>query len=207
MIKKELNKRQISAIKTKEKIIAASKKILSSKKFEEASIDDIVKLAGVAKGSFYVYFKHKEDVLWEINKTDFYNLAEIVSNNKKLSILERVEKYSIDFLKRIENAGIELCRSWIKNNLDYNVIKEPPFNNKTKFEYDINAIKYILDVGIEDKLLKKETPTYDIALYINAELYGLMILWCMSNGKIIGSKVIKTDFIIFIENNLIKYIK
>ena len=46
----------------------------------------------------------------------------------------------------------------------------------------------ILDEGIKRGELSDDTPIDDLALYINAQLYGLMIAWCMTDGKMIGSK-------------------
>ena len=49
-------------------------------------------------------------------------------------------------------------------------------------------------------LLKAETPVDELALFINAELYGLMLAWCMSDGAVVGSS--RTDA--FVANGLAK---
>jgi hypothetical protein len=50
----------------------------------------------------------------------------------------------------------------------------------------------LLDDGnIVNDAEEMETPVDDLALFINAELYGLMIAWCMSDASVIGSA--KTD--------------
>ena len=40
--------------------------------------------------------------------------------------------------------------------------------------------------------LKAHTPVNDIALFINAQLYGLMIAWCMTDGLVKGSEKTET---------------
>lgn len=61
-MKKELTKRQIQAEETRKKIYEAAKNLFSKHGYDAVSIDEIVKAAGVARGSFYVYFLSKEDL-------------------------------------------------------------------------------------------------------------------------------------------------
>ncbi len=182
--------RQLRAMETKQKIMNAAKLLISTKGFEKISIEDIVKEAGVSTGSFYTYFKRKEDVVEAINQSCFYRLAEIVNEITDRDICERLRYYCREFLKEIESTGIEICRQWTRNNLT-------PTNmlisgeEITKYRYDYRAMQSILTEGINRGELKETTPVDDIALILNAELYGLMVAWCMIDGEVIGSE--KTD--------------
>lgn len=65
----------------KEKIINAAKSEFVEYSFHDASINRIIKNAGISRGSFYMYFENKEDLFLYI--LDGYReeaLAEIVSN-------------------------------------------------------------------------------------------------------------------------------
>ncbi len=53
-------------MKTKEKIVEAAIDCIFEKDFEQTTVSDIVKRAGVAQGTFYIYFNHKKEVLKEI---------------------------------------------------------------------------------------------------------------------------------------------
>lgn len=46
----------------KRKLLEAADSFFSTKGFHKTSIQDIVNAAGVAKGTFYLYFKNKEDI-------------------------------------------------------------------------------------------------------------------------------------------------
>ncbi|MCC8192150.1 MAG: TetR/AcrR family transcriptional regulator [Ruminococcus sp.] len=185
-----MTNRQIRAMETKQKIMNAAEALISANGFENISIDDIAKKAGVSTGSFYTYFKRKEDVVDELNQKDFYRLAEIVNKMPDKDIIERLRLYCKDFLIGIENTGIEICRQWTRNNLS-------PINmliggeEITKYNYDYRAMKSILVEGVNCKELAADLPVDELALYFNAELYGLMIAWCMTNGEVKGSE--KTD--------------
>ena len=71
-----MNKRQKSAVETKRKLISAGLELIKEKGFDAINVEDITKKAGVAKGTFYIYFKHKEDIVMEISRTPFGEIAE-----------------------------------------------------------------------------------------------------------------------------------
>lgn len=54
---------------TKRKIVDAGFQLLADKGFDAMSIDDMMKMAGKTKGSFYVHFKNKEELLYEVVRT------------------------------------------------------------------------------------------------------------------------------------------
>lgn len=190
MLEKKMTNRQTRAVETRNKIIQAAKVLIAEKGFEDTSIDDIVKEAGVSTGSFYTYFKKKEDVVEELNRTDFYRLAEIVNGMEDKDILDRLRYYCGRFLGDIEETGIEICRQWVRNNLS-------PANmllggeEITKYRYDYRAMQSILNEAIRRGELKSDLPLDDFALFINAQLYGVMVAWCMTDGEVKGSE--KTD--------------
>lgn len=189
-MEKPRTNRQKRALETRSKIVEAAKKVIAQKGFENVSIEDIAKEAGVATGSFYTYFKRKEDIIEEMNQTDFYRLAEMANELPDTDILKRLTFYCHEFLATIEKSGIEICRQWIRNNLsptNMNIRGE----EITKYAYDYRAMQEVLAEAIKRGELKEDAPLKELALYINAELYGLMVAWCMSDAEVIGSE--RTD--------------
>lgn len=51
---------------TKQQILEAARKVISLKGFAGARISDIVAKAGLAQGTFYLYFKSKQDVVAQL---------------------------------------------------------------------------------------------------------------------------------------------
>ena len=84
-----MNKRQKSAVETKRKLIIAGLELIKEKGFGSINVEEITKKAGVAKGTFYIYFKHKEDIVLEISRTPF---GEIVNELKEMNNAELFEK-------------------------------------------------------------------------------------------------------------------
>ena len=178
--------RQARATETRKSIVAAAKKLITENGFENVSIEDIAKEAEVSTGSFYTYFKKKEDVVEELNQLSFYRLAEITNEMQDKGLDDRLKYYCRQFLAEIERVGIEICRQWIRNNIAP-VNMEISGKETTKYNHDYLAMKSLLEEGIRRDELAADTPVDEMAFYINAQLYGLMVVWCMTDASVVGS--------------------
>ena len=185
-MKQEMTNRKKAALETRRRLIVAARKISCKRDFAEVSVADIAKEAGVAVGSFYVYFKRKEDIVEVLGDYDFYRLAEIVNGMTGTGILERLAYYCREFMKGIEEYGMEITRQWIRNNVAPQRMSHHD-EDITKYAFDVRALQSILREGVTQGLLKTETPADELALFINSELYGLMLAWCVSDGTVVGS--------------------
>lgn len=58
----------------RDRIIAAAKEVFSKNSYEEASINQIVKLAQIPRGSFYQYFEDKDDLYGYLSSQMFLRL-------------------------------------------------------------------------------------------------------------------------------------
>ena len=57
--------RKDKAADTKKRIFETSVALIKSKGYDNVTISEICKAAGLAKGSFYVHYKSKEDIVRE----------------------------------------------------------------------------------------------------------------------------------------------
>ena len=178
--------RQARAAETRKRIVTAAKKLITENGFENVSIEDIAKEAEVSTGSFYTYFKKKEDIIEELNQLSFYHLAEITNEMKDKGLDDRLKYYCRQFLAEIERVGIEICRQWIRNNITP-VNMEISGKETTKYNHDYLAMKSLLEEGIRRGELTVDTPVDEMAFYINTQLYGLMVAWCMTDASVVGS--------------------
>ena len=164
--------RQELALKTRENLIEAAKKVISIKGFKEASIQDITEEAGVAKGTFYTYFKTKEEIVEELLKTKFIKYEDEFLNKP---LKNKIEFFNIDLMKQIQSCGVEICRQWIVNNL------KPV--ELDKIGYDSECIRVILKSSLEKGELKNGTPIEELVGFIINTIYGMMLNWCMTDKK------------------------
>ncbi len=164
--------RQEMALKTRENIIESAKKVISEKGFKEASIQDITEKAGVAKGTFYTYFKTKEDIIKELVTTKFIRFD---AGFLEKSLKEKIKLFTKNLMDQIQSCDVEICRQWIINNL------KPV--ELDKIGYDSESIRIILKDSLEKGELKKNTPIDEIVGFIINTIYGMMLNWCMTDKK------------------------
>lgn len=176
---KKMTNRQIAAQETKRKIVDAAKKIICDKGLANTSIDEITEACGVAKGSFYTYFKRKEDIIFELSRGMF---DEILDNAKNHSgtFLDKMQVYMTQFAGYIEKSSVKLVQEWIKNVVVPQCV--PNGYEKNKLETDITNTTKLLQYGAEIGELKKDCPVTQLAYLITDLLYGQMLCWAMSDG-------------------------
>ena len=169
-----MGKREENAIQTKTKIIEAAKTLIRENGIDNVSVDDITKLAGVAKGSYYVYFKKKEDIVGAIGCMEFRYINEELSKMDNLDIISKLKYYFIRYKEGVKDLGVEISKCWLQNNL----------NCRCKLEYDFNSISSIIRIAVEKKELKEDTNVSSLTYKIISILYGLMLIWIMADGSI-----------------------
>ena len=68
---------------TRERLIEAGKKVIFRKGFHGARISDITSEAGLAHGTFYIYFKSKEEFLLELLLSVREEILSLIEEGKK----------------------------------------------------------------------------------------------------------------------------
>ena len=137
------------------KIISAAAKIFAKNGFYKAKVSEIAKEAGIADGTIYIYFKHKDDILIALFEE---KMQEVLDNMKKQISLEsdplqKIRRFALVHLKLIEDnkdmaeiIQVELRQSskFMKN-----------YHNE-KFVQYLNLIKDIIEEGKEKGLIRKD---------------------------------------------------
>lgn len=172
--------RQENALKTKQKLLDAATDFIIKGDFNDLKVEDLTKACGCAKGTFYVYFKNKEEISNEICRNLFNRIAVRLEKMKDKDFMQRMEHYFISFMQEVERYGINICREWIKNVIDPKCAGENWDNSK--WQFDIDMLYGILSRAVKEKELKSDTPIDVLANIIICELYGMMTCWCMSDG-------------------------
>jgi len=89
--------------KREEEILSRAKALFSSKGFHSLTVSDIVNSLGIARGTFYLYFKNKDDVYRRVLEE---TVSEISKRLKRLPLdrpLEQLRENLLSILKLIEN--------------------------------------------------------------------------------------------------------
>ena len=169
--------RQQAARETRKKLVDAAKRIISEKGLSNTSIDEITEACGVAKGTFYTYFKRKEDIVFELSGEMFGEILESALHLQGTA-LQKLEFYMVSFSGYIEKSSLKLAQEWVKNSAAPDLCAD----GKKKLEQDLLDMKTLLRSFIESGELCADTPVDLLARTLTEALYGQMLCWCMSGG-------------------------
>lgn len=166
-----MGKLDINKKRKRESLLNTAFNMFTTKGFSKTSISEIVEKAGVAKGTFYLYFKDKYDIK---NKLITHKSTQIFK-----TALEELEKYpELDFQDRIifiiNNIVNQLNEDksllkFISKNLSWGIFKNALISGNSE---DISFI------NIYDKMLKdapKKLYDPEIMLFMIVELVSSTI--------------------------------
>ena len=84
----------MSQSETKQKLINSAVKLFSQKGYFNTKVSDIVKDAGVAQGTFYLYFKSKEDIFLEIVYLIVSQIETLLEKYTSINLIEEEKIYN-----------------------------------------------------------------------------------------------------------------
>jgi AcrR family transcriptional regulator len=90
-------------------LVAAAREVFGQKGYHAATVDDITRAAGVAKGTFYLYFQEKREIYYELVRSFLQHVKDIGAS------VAREVKTPADFYARCEHAAHELLRVFIEH--------------------------------------------------------------------------------------------
>jgi TetR/AcrR family transcriptional regulator, cholesterol catabolism regulator len=147
---------ELKMMDSKDNLIKAALTLMEKKGYQGTSIQDIVNLAGLTKGSFYYYFESKDDLLFLIHDQFIeYELRKATEllENKELKSSEKIRQLITFTWEAIENfrENVTIFFQEMKyiNDEKFKVIKE----KRDKFE---NCYVQILEDGIRNGEFSEE---------------------------------------------------
>jgi len=115
------------------KIISAATRVFAKNGFYKAKVSEIAKEAGIADGTIYIYFKHKDDILITLFEEQ---MREVLDNMKKQISLES------DPLKKIQRFAL-IHLQLIEDNKDMAEIIQIELRQSSKFMKNYHNEKFI----------------------------------------------------------------
>lgn len=144
----EVNKR-----KKENSLYDAAYELFITKGINNTSISDIVKNAGVGKGTFYLYFENKYDILDKIILRKSYEVLQQAiarTKDKEFNKFEDQVLYFIDYIIEYFKKD-KLMLKLIHKNLSWGVLK------KVSSDYEeVHKIYSMFEKGYVDTSLSKE---------------------------------------------------
>ena len=164
---------------TKQKLIEIGAQIIHQKGFHHTGIQEILKTAGIPKGSFYFYFASKED--FGIQVIDYFNnkhrqMVTPIISDQSLSPVKRLEKLFDWFINRFIELNFT-CGCPIGNLSQEMADLSPAFRSKLNesFQLMVAVIKGLLEEAGESGEIPPGLDLEETANFIVSGWHGALI--------------------------------
>jgi AcrR family transcriptional regulator len=170
-----MTSREKQALQTKHKIHDAAVTIMQKYGFEEATIERICKKAKVSIGSFYVYYKSKNDILVEIYASADQYFKDVVE-----PLLEPVDYWDkiIIFFRHYALYNIETGLDFVKR----------LYGSENKLfvaqnRYMLRLLHMVLASAEQAGMIKSDMPANEIEQFFFIVARGIVNDWCLKDGE------------------------
>ena len=174
-----LGKRETNKETNRIKIIESGIEIFSKKGISETTVRDIIRNTGLASGTFYNYFKNKEEVLIAALDEAAYDLAKILQKGrKKANNLEEFIEFQVDpFFEMVsELPELFFILSTNLEAVDRFTIQTP------QMTLAIEDLKKDLELAIKNKIIPDVDIDYFSAVF-SSVVEGVAIEYVTNNKK------------------------
>ena len=172
-------KRETNKEANRIKIIESGIEIFSKKGISETTVRDIIRNTGLASGTFYNYFKNKEEVLIAALDEAAYDLAKILQKGrKKANNLEEFIEFQVDpFFEMVsELPELFFILSTNLEVVDRFTIQTP------QMTLAIEDLKKDLELAIKNKIIPDVDIDYFSTVFTSV-IEGVAIEYVSNNKK------------------------
>lgn len=164
---------------TKENILRVGADIIHRKGYNHTPIQEILQIAGVPKGSFYFYFKSKEDFGLQVIEyfNEFYAAhAKEILEDPTIASPERIRNFLDGFIELFES--LEYTNGCPIGNLAQEMGDlSPVFQEKLRESFKLMTDIYaqVIEEGQRTGNISRNLPAEDIAEFIVSSWHGALI--------------------------------
>ena len=185
----------------KNEIQKAAVLIFGKKGYDNSSLDEIAKIAGVAKGTIFYYFNSKEELFSSLIDDGISILADQINRISKQNIsvkkkLEQTIKYHFYFFKEHSN----LCLM-ILNQLGGFKDRWQKSSNIISSKY-LPVLTLLIKEGKNKKIINSKLDNESIIISLFSLLALSGVDWAIFHSDISENKIIQTTKIILFEGML-----
>ena len=158
------------------KLLENAYELFETKGFKKTSIQDIVDKAGVAKGTFYLYFKNKEDIRNHLVAEKSNNLFKRAIDALKTQDIDQFDEQIIFVINHVidDLQNDNEILSFINRDLSLGF-----YSHEISKIFDDNALG-LYDLFVEGvKTVNKGIDNVDIVFFMIVELIGTTCYHCL----------------------------
>lgn len=182
MRKTKLTERKKKALATHQRIYKTALRLFEKEGFDKVTVDEVCKKAGVSKGTFYVYFRSKEQVVLDmLSQTD--KMYDTFVTNELSSIrdpMDKLMRLASKALVYTTETGPDLMEVSYRARAALNRSGNPRLM-ESRSTYKI--VVKLVDGAQQQGYIRRDWNANEVASLIIRTLEGLMHDWSMENGR------------------------
>lgn len=192
----KLTARKLKAIRTRNIIYSKGLELIIKKGYNNVTIGEICREAGVSIGGFYHHFESKYQILIEVFRDVDANIKRemaeyIAEGHHAKDIVVMIARLQAEYLKRV---NIDLLKQLI--------INKASLESKYIIS-DEHAYKGIIEQTILEGQKKQEIRTdmsaSDISGYISHLTRGVLYEWCLNDGNYDLTEYVDKSFVQYVD--------
>lgn len=171
-----LTKRTLKSMATKERIRHVALNLMRTYSIDEISVQDICSKAHVGIGTFYHYYKTKDDIVHEVYSemdAHFLKLAEEAKAND-ISAYEYILRHFICYARFLTQTTVDFARKVFS-------LQSREFLNLERPVYT-TLIHYLQEKQKRGQI-SQELDITKFCVYVNVCLRGVAYDWCLHDGE------------------------
>lgn len=174
--------RQARALQTKAKIFDTAVSLIKAQGYDQVTVSQICQAAGIAKGSFYVHYRAKEDIVRESYYSDMDRYVREayearLEERPDLGVVERIQAFLCVQLDFAAYAGYELTCLAYAMNLS---ACRPGLSEHFRRRPFSDVLRELLEEAAP--LLPEGFGREEAFSYLESVVRGVMATWCFSGG-------------------------
>lgn len=172
-----MTSRELQAQATKQKVLESAKRLIGAKGYDNVTIDAIVADCGVAKGTFYHYFKSKEDITVYLCSIIYDELEKQLVELEHMPLAESLSRFITSWYIDVNTYNLHFARQSLRLYIqsaeqgDRGVVI-------SHMEHGIELIGRLLHAAIDNGELLPETPVDVLSKAIMFSMQGSTVYHC-----------------------------
>ncbi len=171
----QMTTRQLQAQQTKESIYNAAIKLFELRGYENVLIEDITNEANCAKGTFYLYYKSKKDLMYEtVNRYNEISDRAYEAVKEIEDFREKLIKYSMYYYEGVRRTGRQILRALDGNNVLDGATDVVNSDDRSIYR----VLDKLVEEGMEQGYLSRQYETAHYRRALITTFLGVDYYWC-----------------------------
>ncbi len=174
MADRPLTRRQEQALETRNRIYDAAVALMERKGFDNITVAEISRAAGVSVGAFYHHFESKNDILAEIFfRADEYFSTQVAPNLGEKPTSELILEYFDHYARFNIASGVEMVQQLFNPRIKFFIKEDRPM---------LTILQDLIRKGQKRGEIRADMSAEEIVWFLFVMARGVVFDWALRDG-------------------------